>query len=322
MKKTIYFPNWFFPKNLGDSVLFTFIPKIFKEVYGDEVEVVCIGELAEVLKLNGDCILVRNPTNEESSVHPEVWKQWAFKHLSFDTYVIYPEWHPKVWEFWNKNFDYLINHPTANIITVSYLLQLRLEHLLWTDIDFTPKINIVKAPKEDKLLAIVPARKLGGRPDPHPGCDGKGFRFNGDEGLSWWTFVETIMNLDPTIKIVEFSDIKYGFANEHIPHLNWKDLAYQASRPKVVVQSDGGMHHVFNSQGTKTVYLSAQTINKPDFYRTQNTDVPWHLYKNCSNKCPVTNLTGWPDLLKTCDKSCEKVDPIALADYVYESYFK
>ena len=326
--ETIYLviPRWFYPHNLGDSVHWTFAPTVLKKEYPNSKLVVFThGELIEVLK--------DNPLVDE--VHPppldlvadyDFWKTEALtgrKRLPPNMFTLFAEHHPNTWNYWNENFDFLYKHPTANLLYVNSLLQLGLEKYLFDGTDLFPKIYIDKPPTEEKTLGIVPALKVSfANPGLHPGCDGAGFRFNGDEGESWKAFVNQIKKLDPQIKIVEFSKDFLNFGDVHVGHLPWKELAYEAAKCRVGVLSDGGMHHIFNSQDKDIVLLSAQKVNKFYHYASKNTTLYWDLHKKCTIRCEeqIRKLRKWDDLIN-CDGSCEKVDPVKLAELIIGDFF-
>lgn len=324
MKCYLYIPRWFYPNNLGDSIHSFFAPKVIKKKNpGCTLEVITTGPLVDLMAMNPYVDSVREPSPFEIQNR----KQWmVFGHGPNPTpeiYTVFAEWHPKLWDFWNKNFDHFSNHPTANLLTVNGLLQLGLEDYLFDDTDLHTPLKLDVA-REKKTLGIVPATKLAGRPSPHPGCDGKGLRFNGDDGNSWRLFVNRIKELDSTIHVVEYSYENFGIGDEHVPHKDWLDLAKECARPTVAVLSDGGLHHVFNLQETPVVLLGAQKVNKPHFFKMGNAKFYEDLHSKCLGKCynNICNLSGWPDLDATCDNSCETVDPVALANKVYEDYFK
>jgi len=326
---TIYLviPRWFYPHNLGDSVHTTSAPHILKKEYPDsKLVVITVGELALILKDNPHVDEVSFPSQEFIGNY-EFWKNEAMNgrtNLPSNMFVIFAEWHPNLWNYWNENFDFLYKHPTATLLYVNSLLQMGLEKYLYDETDLFPKIYIDKPSKEDKTLAIVPAKKLSfANPGAHPGCDGKGFRFNGDIGESWRAFVQEIKNLDSSIKIVEFSKDFLELGDVHIGHLSWKELAAEAAKARVAVLSDGGMHHVFNSQNSNVVLLDAQTINKLYHYATKNTTLYWDLHAKCMERCEnnMRKLQSWEDMESSCDSSCETVDPVQLAKYVYRDFF-
>jgi|15BtaG_2_1085339.scaffolds.fasta_scaffold00456_2 hypothetical protein len=327
--ETIYLviPRWFYPQNLGDSVHWSFAPTLLKKEYPDsKLVVITVGELVDIMRDNPLVDEIANP-NENLIGTYDFWKQEANngrKNLPENMFVLFAERHPRCWDYWNDNFDYLYKHPTANLLYLNSVLQLGLEKYLHDGTDLFPKIFIEKPPVEEKTLAIVPAQKITPtNPTAHPGCDGKGFRFNGDQGGSWREFVDEIKRLDPDIKIMEFSKDFLNFGDVHVGHMPWKDLAYEAAKPRVTVLADGGMHHIFNSQDKDIVLLAAQTINKLYHYASKNTTLYWDLHSKCTLRCgeQMKKLRGWEDLSATCDTSCETVDPVKLAQYTYRDFF-
>lgn len=321
---TLYIPRWFYPNNLGDSLHSYFIPKVIKKAHPEcSLTVVTFGQLIELMRHNPYVDDVRMPTIHEVGNY-ESWRNYAFTDKKQGShYAVFAEWHPKLWDYWNAHFDEFSEHPSANMLTVNSLLQLGMERFLFDGSDLHTVLHIKGIKKEQKSLGIVPATKLSGRPTPHPGCDGIGFRFNGDNGESWKLFTQTIKNLNPSIHIIEYSQENFGFGDEHVSHMDWLDLANQCYRPKVAVMSDGGMHHMFNLVDTSVVLLGAQKINKPCFFKMKNAKYYEDLHNKCESKCynTIRNLSGWKDLSKSCDGSCEKVDPEALAKKVYLDYF-
>ena len=324
---TLIIPKWFYPNNLGDSIHSTFLPKAIKHKYPQsKLHIITYGELIPVFEADPLVDEVSLPNNGMAQLPPQQWQKLAFEKqpIMGSTFIVYPEWHPRLWAYWNDNFDKFEKHPTVNLLTVNSLLQIGMEDLVdVTSLDLSPSIHCEAATPKDKTIGIVPATKLAGRPTPHPGCDGKGFRFNGDNGESWIALCNTIKDLDPDIHIIEFSEQNYGFGDEHVGKLSFLDLAYKAQDCIFAIASDGGMHHLFHSVNVPVFLLGAQRINKPHFFRTANNIVLDNHWDACTKRCSdkIRHLAGWPDLIETCDGSCEKVDPVAYAKDVLREGF-
>jgi hypothetical protein len=309
-------PRWFYPHNLGDSVHWTFAPTLLKKEYpNSKLCVITVGELAEVMKDNPLVDEVLLPDQNLVGTF-EFWRNESInggENLPKNMFLLFAERHPDCWDYWNEHFDKLYKHPTANLLYLNSVLQLGMEKYLYDGTDLFPKIFIDKPPVEEKTLAIVPAHKLSfANPSAHPGCDGQGFRFNGDNGESWRAFVDEIKRLDSGINIVEYSKDFLGLGEAH-----------EAAKCKVAVLADGGMHHIFNSQDKDIVLLAAQTINKLYHYASKNTTLYWDLHQKCHSRCSeqMRKLRSWEDMNVTCDHSCESVDPIKLANYVHRDFF-
>lgn len=323
MKITIYFPRWIFPNNLGDSLIFTFVPKLIKNLNPNcFIEVVSHGFVNDLLKLDPHVDLARECYGNEINLN---YAEYAFSNeKNKAVHVIYPDWHPKTFSFWRENHNFLVNHPSVNIITLNYLLQLKLENLIFTDYDFTPYVNIKKEAKEDNRkdiinIGIVPATKLSGKKTPHPNCDGIGFRFNGPNGLaSWKKFVKELKSLHNNIQIFEFSKENFNLGDHHIPDQNdIFSLIKNIDKMDLGIMSDGGVHHAFNCRKKPIVLFQAGILCKVEFLKLGNSFYPEHLHLECRKQCPsfFTEIFGGIDLSKTCKKECEKLSPELLAKY-------
>ena len=311
-----YFPRWFFPDNLGDSIVSTFIPKLLKHHYNNEIEVITHGEaIIECFKKIPGVKNVRTPYEDEVKNIPE-WIRLSREN----NFCVYPEWHPRTWSMWGENFDKFYNHSTGNLITLSYLLQLGLEEYMLKDYDLLPCIvpNNKKPLLSKKInIAIVPADKLSGRYAPHPGCNGIGFKLNGSDGLSTWNTIAYNLKNNIDCTIYEFSKEYLNIGDVHIPHIDsYVDLATFCKGFDFAILSDGGLHHIFNSQQVPVYLLGAQKINKPYFFKLKNGYFNESLYNNClcSSRDVLSNINGWEDLNSVCDLSCEQIDPTFIAN--------
>lgn len=311
-----YFPRWFFSDNLGDSIVATFIPKLLNHHYDDEVEVITHGkDIIECFKKIPGVRNVRSPYENEVKSIPE-WIQLSREN----NFCVYPEWHSRAWNMWGENFDKFYNHPTGNLITLSYLLQLGLEEYMLTDYDLSP--CIVPSNKKPLLskkinIAIVPADKLSDRVSPHPGCNGMGFRLNGSDGLDTWNIIAHKLKNNIDCTIYEFSKEYLNIGDVHIPHIDsYVDLATFCRGFDYAILSDGGMHHIFNSQQVPVYLLGAQKINKPYFFKLKNGYFNESLYNNClcSGRDVLSNITSWDDLSSVCNLSCEQIDPALISN--------
>lgn len=321
MKIKFYFPRWIFPNNIGDSVNATFIPKILKQVYNNcEIEVVTQGFLLDFFKIDPNVNHVRLPEPNEYLVN---YREYAMKNnnLENNVKVVYPEWHPNVFKFWKENHDFLVNHPSVNIIILNFLLQLKLEHLIFdTEFNFQPHCYLKneKKVKDSLNVGIVVSTKLAGKGSPHPGCNGLGYRYKLNH---WEKFVETLKSFDKNIKIFEFSeknlnigDIHYGYSKSIF------DLIKQIDYMDIGVMPDGGLHHMFNSRNKPIVLFQSNILSKVDFLKLQNSHYPEELHLPCRKTCRsyFSEVFGVEDLSKKCNLECENLDPIKLAEYTYK----
>lgn len=320
---TLTIPRWFYPNNLGDSVVCTFIPKVIKKKYPYcKLTVITHGDLLDVLSEDPLVDVCRGPLTQREVGSPQIWM--SGKYLQENEYAVYPEWHYSVWTYWNDNFEFFAAHPTANILTVNVLLQLGMTEYLFDGTDLRPSIPVGRCRvASDKCLGIVPATKLSGKPTPHPGCNGKGMRFNGDEGESWKRFVKRFRELCPDVEVFEFSDTSLGFGDTYVPPMSWKATAAWCKKMTVSVMNDGGMHHIFNSQSAPVVLTGSWQISKAEHVALSNATMYPDLYEECAYECGsnIRSLRSWKDIEKTCTGACEKISPEKLAEYVARDFF-
>lgn len=319
----IIFPRWFFPNNLGDSIMFTFVPRVLKELgIAKEVHVITHGDLINIVKLDPFVDSVREPQQAELAISPQYLINAAMNESkNSQIRVIYPEWHPNLWKRWNSSFDFFYNHPTLNLISVNYLMQLGfLEEAIKEQVDFRPTLPIFnqKPRNTDPLkIGIVPDTKTANRGVPHPGCDGIGYRFNGPNGLdSWRGVVSKLRSVFSEIQIVEYSRTFLGLGDVHCSEMPFLKLGESVNQLHLGILSDGGMHHVFTAVRTPTVLLGAQRVNKPEFFKTALDYYDSSHYEKCLSHCDIKTLNGWPALTKTCTLDCEKINPSVIADDV------
>lgn len=320
--KTLYIPRWLYPNNLGDSICSLSAVKILKTAIGDQpLQVVTDLALRELIERENLANVVRGPDKFELSQTDNIYRVLAMDPVlrTTNTRVIYPEWHPGLWSEWNSKFEFYSNHPTLNLITLNYMMQLHLLDLVDTcpNLDYRPQISLPKIKADHPVIGIVPDTKKSNRANPHPGCDGIGYRLGGPNGKQYWTrIIDAIKQNIPNVEIVEFAREPIDSSNTIVKELPFLDLAKEVKRCDMGVLSDGGLHHMFIATRTPTVLLGAQKINKPEFFKVRTDTYNKQLY-NC--RCDISNLHGWKDLTH-CDLKCEQVNIEALCSHIIEEY--
>ena len=125
-QQILVIPRWFYPNNLGDSICTTFIPRLMKSEFPrDDLIIYTYGELIDVFSKDPNVDLVKEPPPNFVGNY-NFWRSQAFDggtQLPDNVHVIFAEWHPNLWKYWSTNFDKFYNHPTANLVTVNFLLQ-------------------------------------------------------------------------------------------------------------------------------------------------------------------------------------------------------
>lgn len=316
-----YFPRWIFPNNIGDSINVTFVPKLLKLLYPNrKITVVTHGFLIDLFSLDPNVDVVRLPEQSELSMNFYGYAMSDIKPND-NIKVIYPEWHPRLFKFWRENHDFLVDHPSVNIIILNFLLQLNLEHLVFdSKFNFQPicYIESKNLLKDTFNVGIVVSSKLAGKSSPHPGCNGKGYRYKVEY---WEKFAEKLKSFDSKIKIYEFSEKTLNIGDEHFGYSSSIfDLIKQIDYMDIGVMPDGGLHHMFNSRNKPIVLFQSNILSKVEFLKLRNAHYPEHLHLPCRKNCKsyFTEVFGGEDFSKKCKLECEELDPIQLAEYTYE----
>lgn len=322
MALTLVFPRWLFPKNLGDSIVVGILPPILRDFYNAPVKVLTYGE--DYCRLMS-CVVDGKDiewVNCKDQIPLLDYRTHAMSNYNRATHVkvVYPEWHPNLWDEYKHFYGRRIN-----ILAVNYLLQLGFDHHFIEDLllkcpnKLLPTIRTqtkYPGPRMTKI-GIVPDTKLANRPMPHPGCDGIGYRFNGPNGeQSWATLVSELRaKFGRRVQFVEFSEnSQLNLGDRIIGHTDSLfKLAQIVEELDFCILSDGGMHHLCNAMGVPTYLLNAQKINKAEYFQTS---LDWVGCRSC--KCDITTIKGWPDLDKVCNLECEKIDPKEVAEEVIQ----
>lgn len=323
MHKTLYFPRWFWPNNLGDSCIFALVPKIIKMIYPEcTIEVVTAGSFIPLIEQSIHVNSVRQPYQSEV-LTAQAYQQRAFstgnKLTEGNPYlIIYPENHPRLFETIRDRFEDFVAHDSINFVVLNYLLQLGIVDEIFPKKDFyyfDIKENI-QDPHEKFRVAICPMTKTNGKSSPHPGCNGEGYRFNGPRGLeSWKSLVKRIKELLPDIEVYEFSWDFLGIGDYHIgPRESLYDLYLETVGIDYTITNDGSYHHLFNLSRKPLTLFTGTKVTKPEFLQLGNAYVP-DIHLECRKTCAsfYSDIFGVEDKSLTCKLECEHVDPVELA---------
>jgi len=318
---TLFLPNWLYPTNIGDSLVSTFIPRLLKKLNPDkQLQVISYGKMLEVLQQDPMIDICRLPYQQETSMD---FANYAFSDQQDPSIkVAVADWHPNLFSFWKEHYDVLTNHPSANILTVNFLLQLQLEHLLFdNDHNFFPYCGMDPQVKSNDIfnIGIVISTKLAGKSTPHPGCNGIGYRYKLDY---WQIFVNEIKKEMPNVNIYEFSENYLGLGDYHMPYSDsFLELFRQIDMMDFGVMSDGGIHHAFNLRNKPVILFQPNILSKVEFLRLSNSYYPEHLHLDCRKSCRsyFTEVFGGTDMSTSCKMECEDLDPIGLAKYTIQT---
>jgi len=163
-------------------------------------------------------------------------------------------------------------------------------------------------------------RKKNGKPTPHPGCNGDGFRFNGSKGMSSWkTLVNHIKNkID--VEVYEFSPEYLGIGDYHKGiRESMYELYKDSYEMDYAITTDGGYHHLFNLSRKPITLFTGTKVTKPEFMQLQNAYVP-DIHLDCRKTCGsfYSEVFNIQDKSKVCNLECEELDPMKLAKFCLE----
>jgi hypothetical protein len=317
----IYFPRWFWPNNLGDSLAFSSIPNFIKKIRPNEfIEIITYGELIPLLQNSKHIDSVRLPTNDEIKSH-NFYSNYCISdknRLGEDFLVIYPENHPKLFMTISNRFTEFVAHDSLNFITLNFLLQIQEEDVAFkiSDFYFFESKKQIREQKNSKVkIGIAPMTKTNGKSTPHPGCNGLGFRFNGINGFNSWSILikELKKNLD--IEIVEYSPSFLGLGDTHVgKKSSLFDLYEESCSLDYAITTDGGYHHLFNLNKTPLTLFTGTKVTKPEFMQLGNAYVP-DVHLPCRKFCSsfYSEVFSTEDKSKSCNLECENLDPVNLA---------
>lgn len=319
----IIFPRWYWPDNLGDSLVFCIVPHIIKTLKPNAtIEVVTYGSLIPLLIHNNDVNVCRLPNPDElKNPYYYVSKSLQNNIETNSEIVIYPENHPKLFSTYKAHFDKLTNHDSINFIVLNYLLQLNClnEFIDRSDFyNFPNTLSNTKQSNSKKLIALCPVTKLNGKSSPHPDCNGIGYRFNGDKGKESWLRLFTKLKTLVDVDFVEISTSPIGFGVDIIGKKETLlDLYLDTQNIDYAITNDGGLHHLFNLHKTPLTLFTGTKVTKPEFMKLGNAYVP-DVHLDCRKHCKsfYTDVFGGDDLSLNCKLECENINPEVLATLI------
>lgn len=301
-----------FPNNLGDTCVFAIIPKLIKELYPkDTLEVVTDRSFLTLLECSRHVDAVREPN--QSEITTRVYPTAALTNkINNGPLVIFPINHPKLFQTIKANFEKFVESDSVNFILLNYLLQLGLveEFINHKDFYLFETKKHYEKDNDDFNVAVCPMLKLNGKPNPHPGCNGEGFRFNGNEGLRSWKELVSLVKNDTSADIYEFSNTYLGLGDYHIGHReSMLDLYLDSLNIDYAITTDGGYHHLFNLSRTPITLFTGTKVTKPEFMQLGNAYVP-DVHLECRKTCSsfYSEVFGVEDKSLTCNLECEQVD--------------
>ena len=205
-----------------------------------------------------------------------------------------------------------------NFITLNFALLILACDLAFKTFDFyhfESRVPITKHTKSKLKIGIAPMTKTNGKSTPHPGCNGLGFRFNGDQGLQSWSLLVKELKKNMNLEVVEYSPHFLGIGDSHVGIKSSLFNLYEESCSlDYAITTDGGYHHLFNLNKTPLTLFTGTKVTKPEFMQLGNAYVP-DIHLDCRKKCSsfYSEIFSVEDKSKHCRLECERLDPYILA---------
>jgi ADP-heptose:LPS heptosyltransferase len=327
----LYFPRWFWPNNLGDSIMLSSVFKAIKETYSPcFLEVITDETLVNTFHNDLYADKIREPHWWEKGLPEKVYKKkltnFFINFKGQKSFVIWPDWQEKTFKYLSKkhNLDECINSPYKNIISYNFASQISDDIANFHDL--RPRIYLTQdetsqAKKELNKNSI--AINIAEIRYTQKRTDGENLRYKRE---SWETLVSEIKHAFPSLTVCEVGQDKFeGIGDKFIPNCSFRKLASLLNEMKLVILSDGGVHNVCNAIDKKVILFQAYEWNPPDLFKMHNAIFNESLHEKCRKRCHLfSDILNLPTMSTNCNKKCYILDPTKLAceciNYLKESH--
>ena len=316
----LYFPRWFWSNNLGDSIMLSSVFKAIKELYDPRLfEVITDETLASTFYNDPYIDLIRQPNWWEKFLPENFYKKkYIANHLkrkNIQIFVIWPDWQKEVFTHLSNesNLKECINAPYKNILSYNFAFQISDEVAQFHDL--RPRIHLT----DDEIRE---AKKIIGKNSiainvariryTQSRTDGEMLRY---KKKSWEKFVKEIKDKFPSLTVYEIGQNNFeGIGDKFIPKCSFRKLAARLNEMKLVILSDGGIHHVCNAIDKKVLLFQSYEWNPPDLYKMHNTIFNENYHTECRKQCHLfSDILQIPSAKENCEKKCYWLDPSQLA---------
>ena len=320
MRIKLYFPRWFWSDNLGDSIMLSSVFKAIKEVYDPSLFEVITDEVLVNTFYNDPYIdIIRQPNWWERILPEKVYKGKHTKYFlnsrNTTAFVIWPDWQKKTFNYLSneRNLNACTNTPYKNILSYNFAFQISGKVAQFHDL--RPKIYLtddeIREAKKNinsNSIAINVARIR----YTQSRTDGEMLRY---KKKSWIKFVKEIKIKFPSLTVYEIGQDKFeGIGDKFIAKCSFRKLAALLNAMKLVILSDGGIHHVCNAIDKKVLLFQAYEWNPPDLYKMHNTIFNETYHTECRKECHLfAEIIGKPCAMEKCNRECYLLDPVKLA---------
>jgi len=262
---------------------------------------------------------IRQPNWWERILPEKVYKEKHTKYFlnsrSTTIFIIWPSWQEQLFTHLSNenNLNECINAPYKNILSYNFAVQIGNDMVQFHDL--RPRIyltdNEIREAKKGidrNSIAINVARIR----YTQTRTDGEQLRYKRE---SWERFVKEIKYKFPSLTIYEIGQDQFeGIGDKFIPKCSFRELAASLNEMKMVILSDGGIHHVCNAIDKEVLLFQAYEWNPPDLYKMHNTIFNETYHTECRKRCHIfAEMIGKPCAVEKCDRECYLLDPVKLA---------
>jgi len=316
----LYFPRWRFSYNLGDTVMLSCLFKAIKEVYKPK-KLVVVGDQVVVDTFLNDPYVdkFRSATWIEKKIFK---RRTKWKWFGSCLVCIEPTWQYRgLSEYFRtvQSLDDLIKEPNKNILSINYALQVGAELLDYPDL--RPRIYLTKEEIQeakdrfkmgDAAIGIHPARIRHSQ-----------LRLDGDhlrlKRSIWEQMLRVLKERNPKLVIYELGTEEFqGIGDRFVERGSIRELAAVIENLRLVILSDGGVHHVCNSI-SKTVYLfQGYEYAASDLCMMTNGVFDEDLYPQCRRECDLFAIFNKKqNKISNCTwRYCYEIDPTKMASSI------
>jgi hypothetical protein len=338
-KVLLYFPRWLFSGNVGDTVMISSLFKAIKSVYPASVFDVISDEVVNATFYNDPHVdSFRLPTDAERKIPARRFDSLggpkqrrgmslprfgtARRPLAAGTYApvlcfyVMPEWKKALFSRLGKpaNLAELISAPGKNILSLNYAVQTSEDIVNFPDL--RPRIYLTGDEIRRARSRIGPNAigiNLARIRDTQERRDGEQLRY---KKTSWKVFVDKVKKYDPSLRVYEIGqEQSEGIGDEFLKNASIRETAALVHAMKLVVLSDGGLHHICTAVDREVLLFQAYEWNPPDLFKMANAIFSESYHTECRKRCHIfSEILMRPSLKKRCARECYDLDPSLLAD--------
>jgi ADP-heptose:LPS heptosyltransferase len=341
-KVILYFPRWCFSGNIGDTVMISSLFKALKSVYPSSMLEVVSDEVVNATFYNDPYVdSFRLPTDEERKIplrrhdflggpkQPREEQRLSWLHFRVAKSLIktglyepllcfhvMPQWKMALFRHLREpeNLAELIRAPYKNILSLNFAVQTSEEIVDFPDL--RPRIYLTEKEIQWARSKIGPNAigvNMAQIRDAQKRDDGDQLRY---KKASWKDFVDKVKKYDCSLRVYEIGQARFeGIGDEFLPNGSIRETAALVNAMRLVVLSDGGLHHICTAVDKEVLLFQAYEWNPPDLFKMSNAIFSESYHTACRKQCHIfSEILKVPNVKRRCSKACYELAPSALAD--------